>query len=110
MTVTLNRPKSLNALNQSMMEAISQQIPTINKHQCLWLQGASTRAFCAGGDIKAYFQEGVTDQTRIDLCKMENRLYYDIHKLSPVQVSCWDGITMGSGVGISIFGTAVIAT
>jgi len=110
MTITLNRPKSLNALNRVMMESINDKLPLINKHQCLWLQGAGTRAFCAGGDIKAYFSEGVTDQDRINLSKMESHLYYDLHKLNTCEIACWDGIAMGSGVGISIFGTAVIAT
>jgi enoyl-CoA hydratase/carnithine racemase len=44
------------------------------------------------------------------MSRMECKLYYDIYKLKSVQVSCWDGVTMGSGVGMSVFGPLIIAT
>ena len=74
------------------------------------MQGAGDRAFCAGGDIKAYLDKNVTNQDKINWCREENTIYHRIHQLKSVQISSWDGVAMGSGVGLSIFGSFTIAT
>lgn len=35
---------------------------------------------------------------------------YKISQLKAIQISCWDGIVMGGGVGVSIFAPIIIAT
>lgn len=55
LTVTLNRPKSLNSLNLAMINDLSSQVDFMNQHQAVWLQGAGGKAFCAGGDVKVLF-------------------------------------------------------
>lgn len=37
-------------------------------------------------------------------------LGYRISQMKALQISCWDGIVMGGGVGISVFAPIVIAT
>ena len=80
-------------------------------------------AFCAGGDIKslaldcrdndthrAWQGQGVDGVLTSDFFRHE---YYLNHVLSlqrKVQISIWDGIVFGGGVGISIFGHYRIAT
>ena len=54
--LTLNRPKALNALDRPMLALIAQALaewrddPAIH---AVVIEGASDRAFCAGGDIRA---------------------------------------------------------
>jgi len=53
-TVTLNRPKALNALNQALVHELSEVIEEISERRdtCVMvLTGAGTKAFAAGADI-----------------------------------------------------------
>ena len=68
LTITLNRPKSLNAVNLEMIRNFTAHFSDMENHQVVWLQGAG-KAFCAGGDIKAYFAEESTEEHRVNLCK-----------------------------------------
>jgi len=55
MTLTLNRPERLNALNTSLMRALNDALAGAARDPavaCVVLTGAG-RAFCAGGDMKA---------------------------------------------------------
>jgi len=55
MTLTLNRPDRLNALNPSLMRALNEAVARAASDPavaCVVLTGAG-RAFCAGGDMKA---------------------------------------------------------
>ncbi len=56
-TLTINRPEKLNALDASMVEALSalcQQIEHDEAIRVVLLTGAGEKAFCAGGDIDAW--------------------------------------------------------
>ncbi|MCB1693182.1 MAG: enoyl-CoA hydratase [Pseudomonadales bacterium] len=52
--LTMNRPESLNALNQEMMEGLLESLPRLGADRdvgAIVLTGAG-RGFCAGGDVK----------------------------------------------------------
>jgi enoyl-CoA hydratase/carnithine racemase len=79
----------------------------------LWLQGAGERAFCAGGDVASIQKQVVQRQGSIpsDFFFEEYHLDYDLAALPGlVQVSVWNGVTMGGGVGLSIHGRFRVAT
>ena len=53
-TVTLNRPKKLNALSYEMYDALGRAFETISADEgvrCVVIRGTGERAFCAGADI-----------------------------------------------------------
>src|ERR687883_1753539 len=51
-TITLNRPKSLNALNSATLRELTQAVrETVDSCRALILTGAGDRAFVAGADI-----------------------------------------------------------
>ena len=57
--ITLNRPKMLNALTQSMciaMYAKLQEWGQARQIKAIVIRGAGERAFCAGGDIRAVYE------------------------------------------------------
>jgi Enoyl-CoA hydratase/carnithine racemase len=68
------------------------------------------RAFCAGGDVKSLFlSSGVSDLKKEFLFK-EYKLNYLIDQFNKPYLSIWNGIVMGGGVGLSIYGNVRIAT
>ena len=62
--VTLNRPKSGNAMNTQMGADLLDAFDSVNadpsKYRCIVLTGSGERIFCAGGDLKE--RNGMTDQ------------------------------------------------
>jgi len=82
--------------------------------RCLLLAGEG-RALCAGGDV-AEVRQGVIDGTSYpaEFFSEEYELDYQIATLFErdhvVQVSLWDGIVMGGGVGLSLHSPIRVAT
>ena len=85
------------------------------------MTGAGTRAFCAGGDVAAVCVDGIrrSKQSSSTACGPalarlffyeEYRLNYTIAHFRKVQVSLWDGIVMGGGIGVSLHGRYRVAT
>ncbi|MBV1887101.1 MAG: enoyl-CoA hydratase/isomerase family protein, partial [Parvibaculaceae bacterium] len=76
--ITLNRPKALNALTLGMVRLIHPQLTAWAQDdaiQCVVIQGAGDRAFCAGGDIRALHDWGKAgDRQQIDLFAEEYRM------------------------------------
>ena len=104
--ITLNRPKALNALTRDMCVEIKRALDA-------WVGDASVktvaidavpgRAFCAGGDIRALYDDPKTyapqfyaDEYRLNACIKHYKNPY---------VALIDGICMGGGVGVSVHGS-----
>lgn len=117
--VLLNRPSKFNALNLSMVRVLS---PLYDKWtsgdsvvDCVYMHGAGGKAFCAGGDV-AEIREQVLSKGSLqhDFFFEEYQLNHKIatafERRNLVQVSVWDGVTMGGGVGLSLHGRVRIAT
>ena len=103
-TVTLNRPESLNAVNQEMREEIVQTWTRVREDDdirvCI-LTGAG-RAFCAGFDIKetvARLQAGgsITSGRRASL--QDDFLPYSIPKPT---IAAVNGAAAGGGLGLAL--------
>jgi len=112
--VTLNRPKALNAVTHGMMRALRRQLDA-------WMDdGAVTRvivmangerAFSAGGDIRALYDQGRAGKQAeaLKFFREEYSLNSVIKRYPKPYVSLIDGIVMGGGVGISIHGSHRVA-
>ncbi len=112
--VTLNRPAALNALTHEMaleLHAWLRQIEADDKIACVLIQGAGERAFCAGGDIRKLYDEGLAGGSYpYNFYRDEYRLNSDIYHFPKPYVALMDGIVMGGGVGVSVHGSHRIAT
>ena len=65
--LTLNREKALNAANLPLIRELSHYFDIYEpnaKIHAIVLRGAGHRAFCAGGDVKALWENGQNDETR----------------------------------------------
>jgi len=108
-TITLNRPKALNALSLDMVRALTNALlDWQNNPQVLAVavRGMSKEgpfgAFCAGGDIRFFHQAAHAGDTSLgDFFTEEYRLNHLIHTYSKPYIAFMDGIVMGGGMGIS---------
>jgi enoyl-CoA hydratase len=113
--VTLNRPQALNALTLDMALALDRQLHAWEGDRtvrAVVIRGAGDRAFCAGGDIRALYESGMTKKN--DLTRQfywhEYRVNRRIKRYPKPYIALMDGVTMGGGVGVSVHGSHRVAT
>ena len=106
--MTLNMPKSLNALSVEMCQLLSQQLEQWQGDEqvvALLLKGAGDKAFCAGGDIRRLYDSMLAtapmpNPYATDFFGHEYSLYRQMH-FYPKPLILWgDGIIMGGGMGL----------
>ena len=109
--ITLNRPKSHNALNLDMIRLIAAALERWRHDdgiKAVYMDGAGERAFCAGGDIKHFYMAGM-DYRRgrigLDTAMIFFQEEYDLNSLifhypKPL-IAHMHGITMGGGFGLA---------
>jgi enoyl-CoA hydratase len=116
--VRLNRPKALNALSLTLIEAFDAQLaawagdPAI---RAVVVRGAGTRAYCAGGDIRGIWEggripEGSADGPASELFRREYMLIRRIKVFPKPYIPLVGGIAMGGGVGACVHGSHRVAT
>jgi 3-hydroxyisobutyryl-CoA hydrolase len=78
------------------------------------MSGAGEKAFCAGGDIVSLYHanKGTTPDKSImgKFFAQEYLLDYALSTMKPLQISLWNGITMGGGVGLTWHSPVRVAT
>ncbi|MYR06950.1 enoyl-CoA hydratase/isomerase family protein [Gordonia sp. SID5947] len=125
-TLTLNRPKSINALDHPMVTVMDELLrgwAGDDDVAAVVLVGAGERGLCAGGDIVAIHRDAaalsgdpVADDAAAAACasaefwRDEYRLNADIARYPKPYVAIMDGIVMGGGVGISAHANTRIVT
>jgi len=118
-TITLNRPKTLNALTLNMILEMRREITSWladSTVKVIIIKGAGDRAFCAGGDVRAVRQAIIEYEgnENPDLAKdffyEEYILNHQIHTSTKPYVAIIDRVCMGGGVGLSVHGQYRVAT
>jgi enoyl-CoA hydratase len=103
--LTLNRPRAINALSHDMvttMRAALQKWLRDDGVRTVVLDGAGERGLCAGGDVRAIYDDALAGAGRsVDYWADEYRLNAEIARYPKPVVTLMDGIVMGGGVGIS---------
>ena len=110
--IKLNRPKALNALNLEMAKKFHDKLlewEENNNISRVILYGEG-KHFCAGGDVKSLVLAGKKNQLKYDFFKIEYQLNYLISQFSKEFLSIWNGVVMGGGVGLSIYGDHRLVT
>jgi enoyl-CoA hydratase/carnithine racemase len=106
--MTLNTPKSLNALSVDMCQLLSAQLEQWQSDDqivALVLKGAGDKAFCAGGDIRKLYDSMSTSAPlpnpyATEFFSHEYRLYRQMHFYTKPLILWGDGIIMGGGMGL----------
>lgn len=133
--VTLNSPKSLNALSIDMITRLYLQLIIWKNQQnisAVFLQGQGEKAFCAGGDIVHLYSAAKESQSDSssdieqlikagkaddklspilqDYFTQEYKLDYLIHTFAKPFIVWGSGIVMGGGLGLLVGGSHRIVT
>ncbi len=112
--VTLNRPQALNALTLDMCQGLDKRLAEWEgdpEVEAVVIKGAGSRAFCAGGDIRAIYDAARSgDPLTAAFFYAEYHLNRRIFHFPKAYIALIDGITMGGGVGVSAHGSHRVAT
>lgn len=110
---TLNRPQRLNAISQGMQTALASWFPPLAKDPGIYavmLQSALDRVFSVGGDVREILDRAGTDVSDARAALgAELGLCWLLECFSKPTVSFIDGKVMGTGVGITLYGTHRVA-
>lgn len=111
--ITLDRPRALNALDTAMRERMTASFPRFARDPqvyCVVVRSAGPRAFCAGGDVRELTAWAREDMGRARKALAdEYNLNWLLECFSKPTISLIEGAVMGSGVGISLYGTHRVA-
>ncbi len=104
LTVTVNRPKALNALNRQTFSDLKQLFET-DAHQIEGLKGiiitgAGERAFVAGADISEF--DGLTTETAKALSKRGQDIFRAIETFPKVVIAAVNGFALGGGCELAM--------
>lgn len=107
--VTLDRAKALNALSLDMIRALTSLLRAWQHNDdvvAVAICASSERAFCAGGDIRFFYQVGTAGPAGgsallEDFFTEEYALNHLIHHYSKPYIAFMDGIVMGGGMGVA---------
>ena len=112
--IRLNRPKTINAVTLEMFRDIDKALDEFESDPdigLILLEGAGERGLCAGGDIRALYEDS---KVKGDLGKILWREEYILNariaKFPKPYVAFMDGIVMGGGVGLSAHGRHRVVT
>jgi len=100
--LTLNRPKSLNAINEKMMAELREALETLDAREdvrVVVLQGAG-RAFCAGADLN--WSEEMTGRERVEHNRLGQKTFARMAEMGTPVFAAVHGYTLGGGLELAL--------
>ena len=108
-TLTINRPKSLNALNPQTMEEIADCIASLgNEIRCLVITGAGDKAFIAGADISSMVTMSPFEQK--DFATHGLKVLRSFEHLPLPVIAAVNGYALGGGTELALACDLILAS
>jgi enoyl-CoA hydratase len=117
--ITLNKPKTLNALTMNMISQMRSNFSVWTLQddiKAIIIKGAGDKAFCAGGDVRAV-RQSIIDYDGLENSELVQSFFYEeyilnhqIHKCQKPHIAIIDRVCMGGGLGLSVHGSFRVAT
>ena len=111
-TVTINRPKALNALSEQVLSELKELFTSLNDNEFPYsgvlLTGEGERAFIAGADIKAMQEMDISAADTF--CKLGQDVTLLIEKLPIPVIACVNGFALGGGCEMAMSCDFIYAT
>lgn len=101
--LTINRPKSLNALNSEVLSEIGQVATEIHTHpdiQVVIITGAGEKAFVAGADIKEMAHKSAVEGQAFSA--LGNKVFSQLSKLKQPTIAAINGYALGGGLELAL--------
>ncbi len=102
-TITINRPKALNALNQGVLNELDhffQNEADISQIDGVIITGAGERAFVAGADIKEF--SGLTREIAMERGSNVHDIYFSIENFQRPVIAAVNGFALGGGCELAM--------
>lgn len=102
-TLTINRPKMLNALSFEVLSEISKALDTVEKDpeiQVLIVTGAGEKAFVAGADIKEMKEKNAIEGR--DFSLLGNTVFAKLEELRQPTIAAVNGYALGGGCELAL--------
>jgi enoyl-CoA hydratase len=110
-TVTINRPRVLNALSHQTMEELHGAIDEIAADPgvlALIITGAGSKAFVSGADI-AELQALDSAQQGFEHSRYSHQLLFKLHELPKAVIMAVNGYALGGGCELALAGDIILA-
>lgn len=103
-TITINRPKKLNALNQETIQELHEAFKTANEDKTtkvIVITGSGEKAFVAGADISEFADFTVEEGTH--LAANGQKILFDfVENLSTPVIAAVNGFALGGGLELAM--------
>lgn len=102
--ITLNRPRQLNAISPELVSLLATYLEKWEKDEkaeLIIIKGAG-RAFCAGGDLRVFYDGRKTKDACLEVVYRYYWLSYHISTYKKTQVALVHGISMGGGAALMV--------
>lgn len=103
-TLTINRPKQLNALNKATIEELHQGLRELRRDdrvRVVIITGSGEKAFVAGADIKEFSDYSVDEGTELSAQGHKNLFDFIDHYNKPV-IAAINGFALGGGLELAM--------
>lgn len=103
-TITINRPKKLNALNKETIEELHEAFKEANNDEntkVIVLTGSGEKAFVAGADISEFANFNVNEGGKL-AAKGQRILFDFVEKLSTPVIAAVNGFALGGGLELAM--------
>ena len=102
LTLTLDRPQALNALNGQVLEDLDEALNGVDRNtvRCLILTGAGDRAFAAGADIAA--MANMTEDQAAAFSRRGNEVFRRLETFPLPTIAAVNGYALGGGCELAM--------
>src|SRR5271154_4210314 len=110
-TLTVNRPKALNALNRPVLDGLMEALATVRGDstvRVLIITGAGDRAFVAGADIAAMAEMGVSEG--LEFRRLGHAVMSAIEDLPIPVIAAVNGFALGGGLELALACDLIVAS
>ena len=111
-TILLNRPESMNALNEEMLKemvAVTGEVGVDNEVKVVVVTGAG-RGFCAGGDLSSPMYANTNPAEIMKLIIEFGKIPINLRNMPKPVISAINGAAVGAGLGFALAADIIIAS